>query len=70
MAFGAKKYGRDNWKKCTNPLDYIAAAKRHCNAILKGEVIDIDSGLPHVDHLACCAAFLVWMHRNPPFIGK
>ena len=64
MAFGAKKYGRDNWKKCENPNDYIAATLRHLYAILKGEEIDSETGFAHIDHAACCIAFLVWMQRK------
>ena len=51
--FGAKKYGRENWRKgwgnetvnvCT------ASALRHIFAILKGELIDPESGCPHAAH--------------------
>ena len=29
---GAEKYSPDNWRKCTEPKRYVAAAERHINA--------------------------------------
>lgn len=58
LAFGAKKYAPHNWRKGFNHTRLIAAAFRHLAAIARGEDLDPESGLPHVDHLACCVAFL------------
>lgn len=59
LTFGADKYGRDNWRKLEDLRNrYIAAAGRHLNAIMRGELRDPESGLLHSAHLQSCAAFL------------
>lgn len=57
MTFGARKYAKHNWCK-VEPERYLSALLRHLTAIQKGEVIDPDSGLPHMSHVACNAIFL------------
>jgi copper homeostasis protein CutC len=59
LTFGAKKYADDNWRD--GGFEWrrlIGAAMRHLTAIMDGEDVDPESGLPHVDHLACCVMFL------------
>ncbi len=58
LTFGAKKYASDNWRNGFKWRRLIGAAMRHLTAIMDGEDIDPESGLPHVDHLACCVMFL------------
>lgn len=50
--FGAKKYSRNNWKKAKleDVVRYYSAMKRHENAELQGEYLDIESGEPHGHH--------------------
>lgn len=50
MAYGAEKYGPDNWKHCDDPAVYDAAAERHIIARRKGEIVDPDTGQPHDAH--------------------
>ena len=65
MTFGAKKYAPNGWKDVTNAVDrYNSAMLRHMVAIQKGETIDLESGLPHIDHVACNAMFLSYFHNN------
>lgn len=47
MAYGIKKYGRNNWKKGMAWSRLVDAALRHFVAAALGEEIDEESGLPH-----------------------
>lgn len=62
--FGVSKYNDpDNWKK-VEPQRYRDALYRHWLAYLSGEANDPESGLPHLWHLACNAAFLIEMEQG------
>ena len=55
-AYGAKKYGvayaEQNWRHVDNAKGrYADALLRHLKAHLRGEVLDPDSGYPHIDHM-------------------
>lgn len=54
---GAKKYGRDNWKKGLDETQIIDSLMRHLLAFNNGEVYDEDGGL-HVDAILWNAAVL------------
>ncbi len=60
LTFGAKKYADDNWRSGGGLAwrRVIGAAMRHLLAFSGGEDLDPESGLPHIDHLMCCAMFL------------
>lgn len=59
MTFGAKKYKPEGWRTVDNAIQrYQAALLRHSFAMLRGEVLDPESGLPHTAHAMCCAAFI------------
>lgn len=59
--YGCQKYhDSDNWRQ-VEPQRYRDALYRHWLAYLKGEKNDPESGLPHLWHLACNAAFLIEM---------
>lgn len=59
-AYGVGKYGeKENWRTVA-PERYQNALYRHFLAYLDNpDGIDAESGLPHIYHLACNAAFLV-----------
>lgn len=64
LAYGAKKYtrngqdGADNWALVANGRSrYLGAALRHIFARLRGEILDNESGLPHLAHAATCVLF-------------
>ena len=64
LAFGARKYGVDNWQQVPDARRrYYAAALRHLTAWWEGEKTDPESGLPHLAHAACCVLFLGWFDR-------
>lgn len=61
LTFGAKKYADNSWQNLPNFWNrYKGALLRHLTAIDKGELIDPESGLPHIDHILCNAVFLDW----------
>lgn len=65
LGIGAKKYGENNWQELPNFWSrYKAALLRHLAAIDKGELIDQESGLPHIDHVLCNAVFLSWGYHH------
>lgn len=66
LAFGARKYAANNWRNGLSYTRLLGAALRHTFAILKGEDLDPESGLPHVDHLGCCWMFLSNMTKTRP----
>jgi len=58
LTFGAQKYAAHNWRKGIANTRLIAAMLRHLFAIMRGEDLDPESGLPHIDHVGCCWMFL------------
>ena len=64
MEYGANKpeYGRNNWKKGMEWSRLVDAAQRHGFAILRGELVDADSGNPHVAHMLASIHMLLGNH--------
>ena len=60
--YGTRKYGdSENWRS-VEPQRYRDAMFRHMLAYIDDpEGVDEESGLPHLWHLACNAAFLIEM---------
>ncbi len=59
LAFGANKYSEWNWAEGTFAWSrLLSAMQRHILAFQGGEELDKESGLPHLDHAACCLMFL------------
>lgn len=64
LTFGANKYtqngvsGANNWRAGIQYSRLISSLLRHLSAIQRGELIDPESGLPHIDHLGCNWMFL------------
>jgi hypothetical protein len=64
LAFGATKYGWDNWKqglKWSRPLD---ACLRHLYKFANKEDLDDESRLNHLAHAACNLIFLMYYYEN------
>lgn len=60
MSFGAKRYGPWNWRGNKVLMSvYIEAAKRHLLALLDGQDLDDESGLPHQAHVMACMAIIL-----------
>lgn len=65
LTMGAEKYGENNWQEIPKFWSrYKAALLRHLTAIDKGELLDQESGLPHIDHVLCNAMFLSWGYHH------
>jgi len=60
MAFGRKKYDRDNWRGGMDWTRLVDAAMRHITAWSEGEDNDPETGITHLAHARCCLAFLIW----------
>ena len=59
LTFGAQKYAPNSWQSVPNAHErYLDALMRHLEAYRAGELTDPESGLPHMSHLLCNAAFL------------
>jgi hypothetical protein len=58
LTFGAIKYDERNWEKGIAYSRVFAALMRHLTAWWGGEKLDAESGMPHLDHAACCLHFL------------
>lgn len=70
LEFGAKKYAPKNWMKGF-PLDEILdSMQRHVAALIDGEEIDPESGLPHMGHIQCNAMFYNYMIKHNPLNNK
>lgn len=61
LTYGANKYDANNWQNVQPFHDrYYAALMRHLEAWRSGQDRDEESGLLHLEHALCCAAFLCW----------
>jgi len=59
LTFGAMKYTDNGWRTVPNAkARYLAALLRHVSKMAQGELLDKESGLRHIDHVLCNAAFL------------
>jgi hypothetical protein len=59
LTYGAAKYGDNNWVDVETNR-YVAALLRHLFAWMGGEERDEESGIHHLSHVMCNAAFLVY----------
>jgi hypothetical protein len=64
LQHGADKYGRHNWRIGLPFSRVVSALMRHLFAFMRGEDVDPESGLLHVDHILCNAMFLSNFVRN------
>lgn len=61
LTYGARKYGENTWQNLPefNRRQY-AATLRHLLAWKKGQMLDAESGISHLQHALTDIAFLVW----------
>lgn len=66
LTAGSVKYSAHNWRGGIAWSRVIAATLRHFTCFLEGEDIDSESGLRHIDHVACNVMFLSeYMDTHP-----
>ena len=66
FGFGAKKYAAHNYRQGIAHSRLVDAALRHLLAILRGEQLDPESGLPHIYHASCSLAMYDYMRLKHP----
>jgi hypothetical protein len=64
LSFGCEKYAAHNWRGGIKFSRIIGSILRHLFAIMGGEDIDLESGLPHIDHLGCDWMFLSYYMKK------
>lgn len=64
FTYGAKKYAAWNWIKGMQWSVPLACAQRHALAMMGGELLDSESGLPHEGHLACNIIMLMQFEQT------
>lgn len=64
LTFGAKKYAKNNWQLNDDLDRYKDALLRHLYSYLGGELIDPESGKPHLDHIACNIMFIRYFEHG------
>lgn len=64
LTHGAKKYKPNNWRS-VDPERYVAAFERHWHAYISGEMLDPESGLPHLAHCMTNLTFLLELGYKP-----
>ena len=65
LTYGADKYEENSWQELPDFWKrYKAALLRHLTALDKGELIDKESGLYHIDQVLTNAMFLSWGFHN------
>ena len=66
LAFGAKKYAANNWRKGIKQSRLLGAALRHIFAFARGEKNDPESGESHLLHASCCLMFMFITDKYSP----
>jgi hypothetical protein len=67
LTYGASKYQPNTWQHVASER-YHAALLRHLCAWMRGERVDPESGISHLRHVLCNAAFLVDQEERPEFV--
>lgn len=64
--YGANKYAPGNWLKGQSLVKALDSVFRHASALLNGEDLDPETGLPHCDHLVCAAKIVSQSFHTRP----
>lgn len=63
---GAEKYAERNWEKGLSWMQVYSSLRRHLEAFKQGEDLDPESGLHHMAHVMCNAAFILEYYKIYP----
>jgi len=63
---GSEKYAERNWERGMAWSKPIASLERHLQAFKRGEDLDPETGVLHVAHIMCNAAFLTEYYKTYP----
>lgn len=64
LEYGAEKYSPDGWRTVPDArARYVSALYRHLHAYMHGEILDSESGMHHMSHIRCNAAFIFYFDR-------
>lgn len=66
LAFGARKYSDNNWRKGIQHTRLLGAALRHTFAYLRGEDLDPETGHSHLLHASCSLMFAYELSQTRP----
>ena len=66
LEYGAKKYGKRNWKKGLPVSECIESLLRHTFSLLSGEECDEESTLRHIGHMQANCMFIAYNLKNKP----
>lgn len=66
LTLGALKYAERNWERGMSWSSVLASLKRHVHAFEMGRDFDPETGLLHLAHVMCNAAFLTEYYRIYP----
>lgn len=64
LGHGAKKYGRDDWRKGLPWTRIYGSTMRHLLLWARGEDLDRESGMSHLAHAATNVMFLITWSRT------
>lgn len=65
LTYGGEKYAAHSWQNVPEGRErYFDALGRHLLEISKGHVLDDESGLRHVAHMACDLLFIMYLDRH------
>ncbi len=65
LKFGADKYADNLWRKGMAWSRVYGALLRHLCAFWGGEMLDKETGKPHLYHASCCLMFLAVYAHGP-----
>ena len=69
--YGAAKYGADeNWRQVELERYRDALLRHLCEYLREPASVDGESGLPHLEHMACNIAFLLELERSMKLTNK